>query len=119
MRHPPDLPASEFLQSIHEDDYAAAAAKWQETLTSRKGVTPIEFRVRPTAEDTAERWCYAVASPELDAAGNIVSVTGALTDVSDSHLMLRYQEQRAEEAISMKEAQERCEVCLPKSANET
>jgi hypothetical protein len=67
----------------------------------------MEFRWKAQPGQTSERWCYAVSSPELDAYGNIVSITGALTDITDNKMMMMYEKQRAEEAIALRTAQER------------
>jgi len=106
-RHPKELGANAFIQSVHEEDVPAAVAMWEKALTSRTPVPPMEFRWKAQPGQTSERWCYAVSSPELDAYGNIVSITGALTDITDNKMMMMYEKQRAEEAIALRTAQER------------
>lgn len=95
------------MDSVHEDDKELSIAMWQRAMTSKVPVPPMEFRWKARPGDTSVRWCYAVSSPELDAKGNIVSITGALTDISDSKAMELYQKQRAEEAIELRTATER------------
>ena len=106
-RHPEEAGTDTFLDSVHEDDVEASIAMWKLAMTSKVPVPPMEFRWKPRPGDSSIRWCYAVSSPELDARGNIVSVTGALTDISDSKAMELYQKQRAEEAIELRTATER------------
>ena len=58
------------------------------------------------AED-GETWVIATATPELDAKGNVKSITGALTNISMQKWAARYQQRRSEEAQSAKRAQEK------------
>ena len=105
--HPRDRDPSTFLDSVHEDDKAICIKLWEDILESKSGIPPCEFRWKRQADDQLDRWCWAVSVPELDDSGNIIAITGVLTDITMKKQNELYQVKRAEEAIELRHAQER------------
>lgn len=53
-----------------------------------------------------QRWTWADAKHDIGENGELVAITGTLTDITEKKLVELHQQQRAEEAIQMRRAQE-------------
>lgn len=120
-KHDRERGASTFLESIHEDDRSKCTQIWINAMTSKTACPPVEFRWKRGPSDTSDRWSWALASPELDKAGNLVAITGSIMDITEKKAIELYERQRAEHAIEQYGAQERfvdmCVKCLNRLAD--
>lgn len=83
-----------WLNAIHPDDRAFAERQWREAMAARRLVNA-EFRLR--APDGGWRWTNVLASPLLDAGGNIEKWLGLNIDIHDrkqAEAALRASEER-------------------------
>ncbi len=67
-----------WLDHIHEDDRRVSAARWRDSVDSRK-VFDVVVRVRMA--DGAYRWCHFRAAPVLNADASVREWIGATNDV--------------------------------------
>lgn len=96
----------EWPNSMHPDDKERCLVWFKNVLSSKNDIHPIEFRWKQSPKDTGQRWTWAEARHNIDDNGDVVGVTGTLTDITEKKLVELHQQQRAEEAIQMRHAQE-------------
>lgn len=94
-------------QTIHPDDKERCLVWFDNVLKSQNAIHPLEFRWKqPEGATGVQRWTWADARHDIDDNGNIVTITGTLTDITEKKMVELHQQQRAEEAIQMRNAQE-------------
>ncbi|SPO02214.1 related to sensory transduction histidine kinase, partial [Cephalotrichum gorgonifer] len=100
-----------WMDSVLEDDIAEVRRAWAE-LTEKKIAVTHEFRFNYRRRQNAaggqmmDTWVLMSAYPEKDAAGNVKSIFGCLTDISSQKWAEYSQKQRREEAVELKRQQE-------------
>lgn len=100
----------EWITYVKEEDREAAWGVWQKMLT-KKCAVDTEFRWKTPWRDKFgnmnDTWVLASSSPELDENGNITRIFGSVTDISSQKFAETLQRKRMEEAITLKQQQER------------
>jgi hypothetical protein len=79
---------------------------FKNVLSSQDDIHPIEFRWQQDPQDAMQRWTWAEARHNIDDNGDMIGLTGTLTDITEKKLVEFHQQQKAEEAIQMRRAQE-------------
>jgi signal transduction histidine kinase/CheY-like chemotaxis protein/PAS domain-containing protein len=108
-RHP-RLPntVDEWMESIRDEDRPGVEEVWKKLVNDKAAITH-EFRFklsREVASGHVDNWVLMSAFPEKDEVGNLKSIFGCLTDISQQKLAEDFQKQRREEAVELKRQQE-------------
>jgi PAS domain S-box-containing protein len=69
-----------WANGLHPDDRSAVASEWQRMVES-KGHWEMEYRFQDRAGKVT--WVYGLATPLLDAAGNVTGYIGINTDITE------------------------------------
>ncbi|KAK5945309.1 hypothetical protein PMZ80_002513 [Knufia obscura] len=109
--YPRDRPiGNNWIKYVKEEDQAPAWQTWS-TMLKKKCPVSMEFRFRTIWRDkfgnATDTWVLASASPEKDEDGNITRVFGSITEISTQKFAEALQRKRMEEAVQMKQQQER------------
>lgn len=104
--HSLDRPVDEWPDTIHPEDKDRCLVWFEKVLTTRDPIHALEFRWKQRPGETKQRWTWADARHDIDDNGVLVGVTGTLTDITEKKMVELHQQQRAEEAIQMRRAQE-------------
>jgi len=83
-----------WLRAIHPDELERVKQSWHDAAAQRKDYAT-EYRVITPAGDL--RWVHALATPQVDASGRVVSYVGSVEDITER--------KRAEEALRERENQ--------------
>ncbi|KAK2073797.1 hypothetical protein P8C59_008046 [Phyllachora maydis] len=98
-----------WMQSIRDEDRLGVEAAWRKLVNDKVAVTH-EFRFRGSRQvidgNSVETWVLMSAYPEKNDGGDLKSIFGCLTDISQQKWAEDFQKQRREEAVEMKRQQE-------------
>ncbi|KAL2018565.1 hypothetical protein VTK56DRAFT_607 [Thermocarpiscus australiensis] len=98
-----------WMQSIRDEDRVGADAAWRRVVEDKTAVTH-EFRFKGSRElmdgHSVDIWGLMSAYPEKDDAGELKSIFGCITDISQQKWAEDFQKQRREEAVELKRQQE-------------
>ena len=101
---------NDWIKMVLEEDREEAWKAWAGMLATKRAMT-IEFRFKTMWKDRfgnqSHTWVLASASPEKDEDGNITRVFGSVTDISSQKFAESLQRKRMEEAVQLKQQQER------------
>ncbi|KUJ24371.1 uncharacterized protein LY89DRAFT_604977 [Mollisia scopiformis] len=109
-RHPRgENSANTWMDSIQDEDRAGVEEIWKEIVNKKTAVTH-EFRFKTPWQDRngsrGDTWVLMSAYPERDEDGNLKSVFGSITNISQQKWAEDFQKRRMEEAIELKRQQE-------------
>ena len=109
-RHPrAENSANTWMDSIMDEDRDGVGEVWKKLVHKRTPVTH-EFRFKtPWQDRNGSRgftWVLMSAYPERDSHGNLKSVFGSITNISQQKWAEDFQKRRMEEAIELKRQQE-------------
>ncbi|GAB1310032.1 Histidine protein kinase NIK1 [Madurella fahalii] len=98
-----------WMHSIRDEDRLGAESAWRRLVEEKRAVTH-EFRFKGSRElidgHSVDIWALLSAYPEKDEAGELKSIFGCITDISQQKWAEAFQKQRREEAVEMKRQQE-------------
>lgn len=97
---------STWMDSVHQDDRQGLAVVWNH-LVENKAIATHEFRFKQCAPSDAGgdeaalpiTWVLLRAYPEKDESGNLQSIFGCITDISQQKLAEEFQIQLRKEAV--------------------
>lgn len=99
-----------WIDFVKAEDKDATWKTWT-GMVQRKCPISMEFRFNTPWQDrfgnSNDTWVLASASPEMDDDGNISRIFGSVTEISSQKFAEALQRKRMEEAVSMKQQQER------------
>lgn len=109
-RHPrSENSANTWMDSIKDEDRQGVEDIWNALVHQKKAVTA-EYRFKTPWQDRngsrGDTWVLMSAYPERDASGNLKSVFGSITNISQQKWAEDFQKRRMEEAIELKRQQE-------------
>ncbi|KAH7319348.1 hypothetical protein BKA65DRAFT_529403 [Rhexocercosporidium sp. MPI-PUGE-AT-0058] len=109
-RHPRGVnSANTWMDSIKEEDRVGVEVIWDKLVYKKTAVTH-EFRFKTPWQDRngnrSDTWVLMSAYPERDHDGELKSVFGSITNISQQKWAEDFQKRRMEEAIEMKRQQE-------------
>ena len=78
-----DLTADGVARWVHPDDLPGVAAAFDRARSAR---TAVQHHFRIVRPDGAIRWLWARGEPRVDADGEVVSLSGAVRDVTDERI---------------------------------
>lgn len=108
-RHPRTLNTiNTWQESVRDEDRPAVQAAWKKLITDKVSITH-EFRFKTSREANGHPIDTCVlmsAYPEKDVNGEIKTIFGSLTDISQQKWAEIFQKQRKEEAVELKRQQE-------------
>lgn len=97
------------MDSIKVEDRQEVEAIWKTLVNKRTAVTH-EFRFKTPWQDRSgsrgDTWVLTSAYPERDSDGQLKSVFGSITNISQQKWAEDFQKRRMEEAIELKRQQE-------------
>lgn len=98
-----------WMHSIRDEDRIGAESAWRRLVEEKNAVTH-EFRFKGSRAlidgHSVDIWALLSAYPEKDEAGELKSIFGCITDISQQKWAEAFQKQRREEAVEMKRQQE-------------
>jgi PAS domain S-box-containing protein len=98
-----------WMQNIRDEDRLGAESAWRRLVEEKTAVTH-EFRFKGSKElldgHWVDIWALLSAYPEKDEAGELKSIFGCITDISQQKWAEDFQKQRREEAVELKRQQE-------------
>ncbi|KAK0618174.1 hypothetical protein B0T17DRAFT_495772 [Bombardia bombarda] len=98
-----------WMQSIRDEDRPGVEGVWRRLVEEKAAVTH-EFRFRGSRQiidgHLVDTWALMSAYPEKDELGDLKSIFGCITDISQQKWAEDFQKQRREEAVEMKRQQE-------------
>ncbi|KAK4129215.1 hypothetical protein N657DRAFT_561079 [Parathielavia appendiculata] len=98
-----------WMQSIRDEDRPGTELAWRRLVEEKTRVTH-EFRFKGSRElidgHCVDVWALMSAYPETDESGNLKSIFGCITDISQQKWAEDFQKQRREEAVELKRQQE-------------
>jgi PAS domain S-box-containing protein len=98
-----------WMQSIRDEDRHATELAWRRLVEEKTAVTH-EFRFKGSRElmdgHSVDVWALMSAYPERDESGELKSIIGCLTDISQQKWAEDFQKQRRDEAVELKRQQE-------------
>jgi hypothetical protein len=109
-RHPrSENSANTWMDSIKDGDREGVEVVWK-TLVDKKIAVTHEFRFKTPWQarngSRGDTWVLMSAYPEKDENGQLKSVFGSITNISQQKWAEDYQKRRMEEAIELKRQQE-------------
>lgn len=100
---------TEWMQSIRDEDRPGTESAWRRLVDGKIAVTH-EFRFKGSRElidgHCVDVWALMSAYPERDETGELKSIFGCITDISQQKWAESFQKQRRIEAVEMKRQQE-------------
>lgn len=97
------------MDSIKDEDRREVEDVWKTLVNKRTAVTH-EFRFKTPWQDRngsrGDTWVLMSAYPERDSDGQLTSVFGSITNISQQKWAEDFQKRRMEEAIELKRQQE-------------
>jgi PAS domain S-box-containing protein len=100
---------SEWMQKIRDEDRPGTESAWRRLVDEKIAVTH-EFRFQGSRElidgHCVDVWALMSAYPERDETGELKSIFGCITDISQQKWAEYFQKQRRIEAVEMKRQQE-------------
>lgn len=101
--------ADRWLDAVKEEDQLLVERMWQTLVVDTKPVS-FEFRFKAPWQDRrgdmGETWVLFSSYPEKDDAGNLKSVFGSITNISEQKWAENIQTKKMEEAVELKRQQE-------------
>jgi PAS domain S-box-containing protein len=101
--------ANTWMDSIKDEDLESVKTAWRKLVTKKAPMTH-EFRFKTPWQDRSgsrgDTWVLMSAYPERDDNGDLKSVFGSLTNISQQKWAEDFQKRRMEEAIELKRQQE-------------
>lgn len=101
--------ADKWLDVVKEEDQKLVEERWQTLVVDKKPVS-FEFRFKAPWQDRrgdkGETWVLFSSYPEKDEAGNLKSVFGSITNISEQKWAENIQTKKMEEAVELKRQQE-------------
>jgi PAS domain S-box-containing protein len=101
--------ADKWLDLVNEEDQQLVEKMWQTLVVDRKPVS-FEFRFKAPWQDRrgdmGETWVLFSSYPEKDDMGNLKSVFGSITNISEQKWAENIQTKKMEEAVELKRQQE-------------
>jgi PAS domain S-box-containing protein len=101
--------ADKWLDAVNEEDQKLVEEMWQTLVVDTKPVS-FEFRFkapwRDRRGDKGDTWVLFSSYPEKDMAGNLKSVFGSITNISEQKWAENIQTKKMEEAVELKRQQE-------------
>ncbi|KAK0747764.1 hypothetical protein B0T21DRAFT_379752 [Apiosordaria backusii] len=98
-----------WMHSIRDEDRPGVEEVWRRLLEEKVAVTH-EFRFRGSKRlmdgHSVDIWALMSAYPEKDESGELKSIFGCLTDISQQKWAEDFQKQRRDEAVELKRQQE-------------
>ncbi|KAJ4290740.1 hypothetical protein N0V88_006489 [Collariella sp. IMI 366227] len=98
-----------WMQSIRDEDRLGTELAWRRLVEEKTAVTH-EFRFNRSRElidgHFVDVWALMSAYPEKDEMGELKSIFGCITDISQQKWAEDFQKQRREEAVELKRQQE-------------
>ncbi|KAK4240869.1 hypothetical protein C8A03DRAFT_31037 [Achaetomium macrosporum] len=98
-----------WMQSIRDEDRPGTELAWRRLVEEKTAVTH-EFRFKGSRElmdgHSVDVWALMSAYPERDESGELKSIFGCLTDISQQKWAEDFQKQRRDEAVELKRQQE-------------
>ncbi len=100
-----------FLSTIADESQEVAREMWYNMMNSHKSLTRElhmkypKVQPRDLSGEPIEYWVLATSSPEIDQNGEVVSIMGSITDISETKWAQGLQERRLREAEEMKRQQ--------------
>ncbi|KAI1328996.1 hypothetical protein F5Y16DRAFT_139350 [Xylariaceae sp. FL0255] len=107
-RHNRSESVNNWMQSVKDEDRPALEAVWQQLVVGKVAITH-EFRFKCSRHEGStvmNTWVLMSAYPEKDTNGEIKSIFGCITNISQQKLAEQIQMQRREEAVELKRQQE-------------
>jgi signal transduction histidine kinase len=97
------------MDSIKDEDRESVKTIWK-TLVNKRAAVTHEFRFKTPWQDRngsrGDRWVLMSAYPERDSEGQLKSVFGSITNISQQKWAEDFQKRRMEGAIELKRQQE-------------
>jgi PAS domain S-box-containing protein len=101
--------ADKWLDAVREEDQKLVEDMWETLVVDKKPVS-FEFRFKAPWQDRrgdkGETWVLFSSYPEKDEAGNLKSVFGSITNISEQKWAENIQTKKMEEAVELKRQQE-------------
>lgn len=101
--------ADKWLDLVKEEDQKLVETMWQTLVVDKKPVS-FEFRFKAPWQDRrgdqGETWVLFSSYPEKDGEGNLKSVFGSITNISEQKWAENIQTKKMEEAVELKRQQE-------------
>ncbi|KAH7634237.1 putative histidine kinase group protein [Sordaria sp. MPI-SDFR-AT-0083] len=98
-----------WMQSIRDEDRDGVVNVWRHLVEEKVPVT-YEFRFNGTRKivdgHTVDTWALMSAYPERDETGELKSIFGCITDISQQKWAEDFQKRRRDEAVELKRQQE-------------
>ena len=106
--HPKGVDGVTWMDAVQDEDRVALQIMWDD-LIQNKIPMAAEFRFKKPREDPSgslgDTWVLGNAYPERDMDGNLKSVFGSITDISQQKWAENSQKRRMEEAVELKRQQ--------------
>ena len=98
-----------WMQSVREDDRPGVEDAWRRIVEEKTAVTH-EFRFKGSRQiidgHSVDTWALMSAYPEKDEAGDLKSIFGCITDISQQKWAEDFQKKARDEAVELKRQQE-------------
>lgn len=108
-RIPRNSPIQRWMDSIENEDRQMVSKLWHELIDEKQSITSA-FRFKTPWQNpagvTGERWVLFSAYPEKHPNGDLKSVFGSFTDISQQKWAEGFQKRKMEEAVELKRQQE-------------
>ncbi|KAG8624677.1 hypothetical protein KVT40_007744 [Elsinoe batatas] len=104
-----DAPVQKWMDAVNDDDRQMVMNHWRELVVEKRPITAaFRFKAAWTNPDgtPGERWVLFSAYPEKNPNGNLKSVFGSFTDISQQKWAEGFQKRKMEEAVELKRQQE-------------
>ena len=107
-RFPKEDGNGSWMDYVQDDDKTMLIGMWDDLIHRAKPLSA-EFRFQSAWQDRngnkGDNWVLGSAYPETDSEGNLKSVFGSITNISQQKWAEGYQRQRMEEAVELKRQQ--------------
>ncbi|KAF4553387.1 Response regulator receiver domain-containing protein 1 [Elsinoe fawcettii] len=104
-----DAPVQKWMDAVNDDDRQMVMNHWRELVVEKRPITAA-FRFKASWTNPngnpGERWVLFSAYPEKHPSGNLKSVFGSFTDISQQKWAEGFQKRKMEEAVELKRQQE-------------
>ncbi|PNS19478.1 Hybrid signal transduction histidine kinase K [Sphaceloma murrayae] len=104
-----DAPVQRWMDAVYDEDRQMVMNHWRELVVGKRPITAaFRFKASWTNPDGSpgERWVLFSAYPEKKENGNLKSVFGSFTDISQQKWAEGFQKRKMEEAVELKRQQE-------------